>query len=102
MKKRRLSAEYTMLAILEYMCIYARDTPISKYHIISKIKGLSTQRPDRVARIMNILERNGYIRSIKTPNAIYYQVTSKGLDAYYRWAKDFLEFVRSLKEDYEL
>lgn len=87
-----------MLAILEYMCIYARDTPISKYHILTKVKGLSTQRPDRISRIMDTLERNGYIKSVKTPNAKFYQVTEKGLKVYYKWAKDFLEFVRSLKD----
>ncbi len=101
MSKKRLSAEYTMLAILEYMCINARDTPISRYHIITKVKGLSTQRADRVTRIMEMLERNGYIKSIKTPNATFYQVTERGLNAYYKWAKEFLEFVRSLKDMYE-
>ncbi len=78
-----------MLAILEYMCIYARDTPISKYHILTKVKGLSTQRPDRIARIMEMLERNGYIESIKTPNATFYKVTEEGMEVYYKWAKDF-------------
>lgn len=89
-----------MLAILEYMCIYAKDTPISKYHILTKVKGLSTQRPDRIAHIMDALERNGYIKSIKTPNATFYKVTEDGLRVYYKWAKDFLEFVRSLKDMY--
>lgn len=98
MVKKRLSAEYTMLAILEYMCINARETSISKYHILTKVKGLSTQRPDRISRIMEMLEKNGYIKSIKTPNATFYQVTEKGLRVYYKWAKDFLEFVRSIKD----
>lgn len=84
-----------MLTILEYMCIYANNTPVSKYRIM-KIEGISTQRPDRVNRIMELLERNGYITSIKTPTAVYYKVTEKGLTIYNKWAKDFLEFVREL------
>ncbi len=84
-----------MLTILEYMCIYANDTPISKYRIM-KIEGISTQRPDRVNRIMELLERSGYIASIKTPTSVYYKVTEKGLNVYNKWAKDFLEFVRRL------
>jgi len=93
--KKRLSAEYTMLAILEYICLYASNTPVSKYRIM-RIEGLSTQRPDRIARILEMLERNGYIESIKTPTAIYYKVTEKGLNIYNKWVKDFLEFVREL------
>lgn len=94
---KRLSAEYTILAILEYMCIHARDAPVSKYRIM-KIKGLSTQRPDRVSRIIELLEKNGYITSIKTPTATYYKVSERGLNIYNKWARDFLEFVRELRE----
>lgn len=96
--KKRLSVEYVMLVILEYMCLYARDTPISKYHILTKVKGLNTQRLDRITNIMNTLEKNGYVKAIKTSSSTFYQVTDKGLEVYYKWAKDFLEFVRNLKE----
>jgi len=86
-----------MLVILEYMCLYARDTPISKYHLITKIKSLNTQRLDRITHIMDTLERNGYVRSIKTPTSTFYTITDKGLELYYKWAKEFLELVRALK-----
>ena len=36
-RKKRLSPEYTILAILEYLCISSKDTLVSKYHIINKL-----------------------------------------------------------------
>jgi DNA-binding PadR family transcriptional regulator len=44
---------------------------------------------------MNTLEQNGFIKSINTSNPKRYQVTEKGLKAYGKWAKDFLDFARS-------
>lgn len=94
--KRRLSTEYTMLSILEYLCINSLHTPVSKYHIINKIPGIRQQRQDRVSAIMGTLETNGFINSIRTSsNSTFYQITSKGLEVYSKWVKDFLEFVRS-------
>lgn len=89
---KKLSVEYTMLAILEYMCIYTKDTPVTKYHLINHVKGLSTQRSDRITNIINILESNGYIRSIKTSTTTFYQITEEGIKVYYKWVRDFLEF----------
>jgi DNA-binding PadR family transcriptional regulator len=43
---------------------------------------------------MNTLEQNGFIKSIKTVNSTAYQATEKGLKAYGKWAKDFLDFAR--------
>jgi predicted transcriptional regulator len=93
--KKRFSTEYTMLSILEYFCINL-NTAISKYHIINKIPGIRQQRQDRVSSIMSILEANGFIKSIKTSaDSTFYQVTNKGIDAYSKWVKDFLDFARS-------
>jgi DNA-binding PadR family transcriptional regulator len=43
---------------------------------------------------MDILERNGFIKSMNTPNATFYQITEKGSEVYLKWVKDFLEFAR--------
>jgi DNA-binding PadR family transcriptional regulator len=85
-----------MLSILEYLCINSLRTPVSKYHIINKIPGIRQQRQDRVSSIMASLEASGFISSIRTSsNSTFYQITSKGLDVYSKWVKDFLDFVRS-------
>lgn len=93
-KKERFSSEYTMLSILEYMCTSALNTPVTKYHILTRVPEIKQQRPDRVAHIMNTLEQNGFIRSVKASNFTAYHVTQKGLNAYAKWAKDFLDFAR--------
>lgn len=85
-----------MLSIIEYLCLYSRKTPISKYHIMTKISEIKQQRPDRISLILNKLEQNGYLKSIDTPNAKFYLITEKGFDAYLKWIKDFLIFVRSI------
>ncbi|MGA9297966.1 MAG: hypothetical protein WBV72_11210 [Nitrososphaeraceae archaeon] len=85
-----------MLSILEYLCINSLHTPVSKYHIITKIPGIKQQRQDRVSSIMAKLETSGFIYSITTSsNSTFYQITSKGLEVYSKWVKDFLDFVRS-------
>jgi DNA-binding PadR family transcriptional regulator len=68
--------------------------PVSKYHIITKVPSIKQQRPDRVGYIMDALEKNGFIKSTKTPNATFYQITEKGINAYFMWIKDFLDFAR--------
>jgi DNA-binding PadR family transcriptional regulator len=93
-KKRRLSSEYTTLSILEYLYINTKNTPVSKYHVTKKVHGIRNQRSDRVSSIMDILERNGFIKSINTPNATFYQITEKGSEVYLKWVKDFLDFAR--------
>jgi DNA-binding PadR family transcriptional regulator len=97
-EKKRFSSEYTMLAILEYLCTESRTIPISKYHIISKIPAIKKQRPDRIVWIIDTLEKNGLIKSIKTSNVTYYTSTEKGHEAYLQWAQKFLDFARAVKE----
>jgi DNA-binding PadR family transcriptional regulator len=63
---------------------------------MTKISEIKQQRPDRISLILNKLEQNGYIRSIDTHNAKFYLITDKGFDAYLKWIKDFLTFVRSI------
>jgi predicted nucleic-acid-binding protein len=58
--------------------------------------GIKQQRQDRVSSIISILEANGFIKSIKTSaDSTFYQVANKGIDAYSKWVKDFLDFARS-------
>ena len=98
-KAKRFSSEYTMLSIIEYLCLYYRRTPITKYHIMTKISEIKQQRPDRISLILNKLEQNGYIKSIDTPNAKFYLITDKGFDAYLKWIKEFLTFVRMINNE---
>ncbi|HEX5185801.1 MAG TPA: hypothetical protein VFV86_02835 [Nitrososphaeraceae archaeon] len=105
-RAKRFSSEYTMLSILEYLCLYSTKTPISKYHIMTKIAAIRQQRPDRISLILNRLEDNGYIKSIidtssstTTLTTKLYLVTEKGFDAYLKWVKEFLSFVRSMNNN---
>jgi DNA-binding PadR family transcriptional regulator len=92
-----------MLTILEYLCLYSTKTPINKYHIMTKITAIRQQRPDRISLILNRLEENGYIRSIidtsANPSGKLYLVTEKGFDAYLKWIKEFLTFVRIMNNE---
>ena len=97
-RKKRLSPEYTILSILEYLCISSRDTPISKYHIINKLPGIKQQSSDRINDLMEELENNGFIQSIKTPSSTFYKITEKGIEAYHKWIKSFLDFSRSVNK----
>jgi DNA-binding PadR family transcriptional regulator len=84
-----------MLSILEYLCINAIKTPVTKYHIITRVPGIKQQRKDRISSIMLTLENQGLISSIKTSDSTFYHVTDKGVEAYSRWIKSFLNFTRS-------
>jgi predicted transcriptional regulator len=97
-RKKRLSPEYTILSILEYLCISSKDTPISKYHIINKLPNIRQQRSDRVNDLMEELEENGLIETIKTSNSTFYKITEKGIESYYKWIKSFLDFSRSVNK----
>ena len=91
-----------MLSILEYLCVYSTKTPISKYHIMTKIAAIRQQRPDRISLILNRLEDNGYIKSIvdtSSSTTKLYLVTEKGFDADLKWVKEFLYFVRSMNNN---
>ena len=97
-RKKKLSPEYTVLSILEYLCISSRETPISKYHIINKLPGIKRQRSDRINDLLEELENNGLVETIKTSNSTYYKITNKGIDAYYKWIKSFLDFSRLINK----
>lgn len=97
-RKKRLSPEYTILSILEYLCISSKDTLISKYHIINKLPNIKQQRSDRVNDLMDELERNGLVETIKTSNSTFYKITEKGIESYYKWIKSFLDFSRSVNK----
>lgn len=84
-----------MLSILEYLCINSLNSPLSKYHILTKVPSIKQQRQDRISDILDILEENGFIESIKTNESTFYRSTDQGNDAYVKWAKNFLSFVRS-------
>jgi DNA-binding PadR family transcriptional regulator len=68
--------------------------PVSKYHIITKVPSIKQQRPDRVGHLLDALVKNEFVTSTKTPNATFYQITEKGIEAYSKWIKDFLDFAR--------
>jgi DNA-binding PadR family transcriptional regulator len=98
--KKRFSSEYTMLSIIEYLYVNSQKTPVSKYNIVTNTRGIKQQRPDRINIIMDMLERNGYIKSVKTSsNVTYYQISENGIDAYLKWIKDFLEFARKANRE---
>jgi DNA-binding PadR family transcriptional regulator len=51
---------------------------------------------------MEVLEKNGYVKSINTSsNITFYQITEKGIEAYSKWIKDFLNFARSTSSNIE-
>ena len=83
-----------MFSILEY--IYVTRQPVSKYHLSNKVPGISTQRPDRVSHLVDMLVKNGYLETMQTANVMYYQISQKGKDAYDLWIRQFLDFIRSL------
>ena len=98
--KKRFSSEYIMLSILEYLYVNSQKIPVSKYNIITNTRGIKQQRPDRINVIMDMLEKNGYIKSVKTSsNIIYYQISENGIDAYSKWIKDFLDFAREVNRE---
>ncbi len=71
---------------------------LTKYNIVTNIHGIKQQRADRIHFIMDILEQHEYVRSVKTSNAIFYQITEKGIEAYSKWIKDFLNFARHVNK----
>src|SRR5262245_2691133 len=98
--KKRFSSEYTMLSILEYLYVTSQKIPVSKYNIVTNTKEIKQQRPDRINILMDMLERNGYVKSVKTSsNITYYQISDSGVDAYLKWIKDFLDFARKANRE---
>ena len=101
MFKKRFSAEYNMLAILEYLYSNSNsnDVSVSKYHIMNKVPELKQQRQDRISFILNTLEKNELIDSTVTPNATFYRITEKGRDTYLKWVSEFLKFYREVRDE---
>lgn len=83
-----------MLTILEYLYLNPKNSPVSKYHIMTKIRDIKKQRPDRISFLLEKLEQNHYISSIQTSNAKFYKITDSGINEYVKWVKNFLIFVR--------
>lgn len=110
MFKKRLSAEYNMLAILEYLYSNSNsssnsnsnsnstDVSVSKYHIMNKVPELKQQRQDRVSLILGTLEEKKLIISTVTPSAIFYRITEKGQVTYLKWVSEFLKFYREVRD----
>jgi DNA-binding PadR family transcriptional regulator len=48
--------------------------------------------------LLNRLEEKGYIKLIDTSNSKAYLVTEKGFEAYLKWIKEFLSFVRTIND----
>ena len=94
-KRKRLSSEYTMLSILEYLYNNSQQAPVSKFNIIARTPGIKRQRPDRVNLMIDSLQSNDYIMAVKTSNATFYKITEKGILEYTKWIKNFLEFARA-------
>ena len=85
-----------MLSILEYLYINSQNIPVTKYKILTISHEIRQQRPDRVNDIMDNLEQNGYIKSIKASSTVtFYQITGHGIEAYSKWIKDYLYFART-------
>ena len=80
-----------MLSILEYLDLNSQKTPVSKYNIVTSTKEIKQQRPGEINVIMDMLERNGYIKSVKTSsNITYYQISDNGIDAYLKYGNNKL------------
>jgi DNA-binding PadR family transcriptional regulator len=100
--RKRFSAEYTMLVVLEYLALTSREKPVTKYHIMTHISELKQQRQDRISQFVDTLERNGFITLIDTANAKFYYITENGLMEYNRWVRNFLAFFRGINNlEYE-
>ncbi len=85
-----------MLSILEYLYVNSQNIPVTKYKILTISHEIRQQRPDRVNDIMDNLEQNGYIKSIKASSTVtFYQITGHGIEAYSKWIKDYLYFART-------
>ena len=93
-RRRRLSSEYTMLSILEYLYYHSQMTPVTKFNIVAHTAGIKRQRPDRVNLMTDSLQSNGFIMAVKSPKSTSYKITEKGIMEYTKWIKNFLEFAR--------
>lgn len=93
--RERYSFEYTVFTILEYLLARKGLEPVSKYHLMTRVR-LPSQRPDRVSTVLELLVERGWVTLVKTEHASFYRITEDGEKEYNRWIRDFLDFARSL------
>jgi hypothetical protein len=91
----RQSNEYVGFAITGCL-VFLKEHPekgfevgISPYAIMRKVPQLNTQKQDRVEYILDLLERNGLVRSKSSQHARYYEITEDGMEWYKKAAKAF-------------
>ena len=63
--------------VISCSIIISQKTPVSKYNIVTNTKGIKQQRPDRINVIMDMLERNDYVKT--SSNITYYQISENGM-----------------------
>ena len=73
---------------------------VSKFNIVTRTPGIKSQRPDRINLMMESLQSNGFIMAIKISNNTYYRITTKGIQEYMKWIRNFLEFARTTERGY--
>lgn len=73
---------------------------VSKFNIVTHTPGIKSQRPDRINLMMESLQSNGFIMVIKISNNTYYRITSKGIQEYMKWIRNFLDFARTTESGY--
>jgi|SRR5208282_691229 len=94
----RQSFEFTSLAILEHFVRHEAFGSVSKYHIMNRVTGLSTQRHDRVSAILELLVERGWISpESKEDGLIGFRTSASGKAEYRKWVSQFLSFVRKLR-----
>jgi len=101
-RRRRLSSEYTMLSIPEYLYYNSQMSPVTKFNIVTHTPGIKRQRPDRVNLMMDSLQSNGYILAVKSSNITSYKITEKGIAEYTKWIRNFLEFAREAHDNWSM
>lgn len=77
-----------------------RNGPFSKHHLMTKIRGLPTQRQDRIGEVLNVLSDRGWIETIPIPteNRVLYNISDQGRSWYEQLGKKFLEFVHDIHQ----
>lgn len=98
-KRERYSFEYLILKILGYFFRNKSNGPFSKYHLMTKIKGLPAQRQDRISDVLELLIKKGWIVTFPIPseNRILYNISKEGEEWYRRrgifFEKDLLQYI---------
>ena len=91
----RQSNEYVGFAITGCLVLLKEhpeegfEVGISPYAIMRKVPQLNTQKQDRIEYILDLLEKNGLVRSKSSQRARYYEITADGIEWYKKVAKAF-------------